>query len=140
MERARAYAKRIPTSLAIIDKRRVGNEDRTETLHVIGDVKGKDCVLVDDIIDTAGSLASAAAALKDAGAKDIYAAASHAVFSGPAMDRIEQSALKEVFVTDTIPLPMEKNSPKVTQLTVSKILGEAIRRVVGGDSVSSLFV
>ena len=140
VQRARAYAKRAQAALAIIDKRRVGNEDRTETLHVVGDVADKNCVLVDDIIDTAGSLMEAATALKDAGAKDIYAAATHAVFSGPAVDRINQSVLKEVFVTDTIPLPVEKRSPKVTVLSIADLLGEAIHRIVRGDSVSSLFV
>jgi len=106
----------------------------------IGDVKGKRCVLIDDIIDTAGSITKAGEVLKEKGAKEVRAMVTHPVLSPPAVERIEQSPLEEVVVTDTIPLPPEKYSKKITVLTVSELLAETIKRIFYGESVSSLFV
>jgi ribose-phosphate pyrophosphokinase len=140
VERARAYSKRLGASLAIIDKRRE-RANVSEVMNIIGDVKGKDAVLVDDMIDTAGTLTNAARALMEAGARTVSACASHAVFSGPAIKRIEDSPLTEVIVTDTIPLTNDgKACKKVKQLSVARLLGEAIKRIHHGDSISSLFI
>ena len=139
-ERARAFAKRLDAGLAIIDKRRSG-PNVSEVMHIIGEVAGETCVIVDDMIDTAGTLCQAAAALKSRGAGDIYATATHAVLSGPALERINQSALKEVLVTNTIPVGEKtKVCPHLRQLSVGNLLGEAIRRIHEEESVSSLFV
>lgn len=136
---ARAYAKRINASLAIVDKRRVDDKE-TEVMNILGEVKGKNVVLVDDMITTAGSLVEAAQALKDAGAKDIYAAVTHPVLSGPAVERIKNSALKEVLVTNTIPVDASNRANnKVRVLSIAPLLGEAIKRIHGEESVSSLF-
>ncbi len=139
-ERARAFAKRLDASLAIIDKRRSG-PNVSQVMNIIGDVEGKNCIIVDDMIDTAGTLCQAAQALKDKGAGDIYAFATHAVLSGPALERIDNSCLKEVVVTNTIPV-MEKVKAcsRLRQLSVAELLAEAIRRINGSESVSSLFV
>lgn len=139
-ERARAFAKRLDAGLAIIDKRRSG-PNVSEVMHIIGEVKEKDCVIIDDMIDTAGTLCTAAKALQAEGAKDVYACATHGVLSGPALERIEQSSLKKVVVTNTIPA-QEKAAKcgKLTSLSVSKLLAEAIRRIHNDESVSSLFV
>jgi ribose-phosphate pyrophosphokinase len=140
VERARAFAKRLDASLAIIDKRReAANVSRV--MNVIGDVRGRDAIILDDMIDTAGTTTQAAQALKDSGAKRVFAACSHAVLSGPAIDRINGSVLEEVITTDTIPLD-EKRSvcKKLTVLSIASILGEAIRRIHDESSVSSLFV
>ena len=139
-ERARAFAKRLDASLAIIDKRRSG-PNVSQVMNIIGDVEGKNCIIVDDMIDTAGTLCQAAQALKDKGAGDIYAFATHAVLSGPALERIDTSCLKEVVVTNTIPV-MEKVKAcsRLRQLSVAELLAEAIRRINGSESVSSLFV
>jgi ribose-phosphate pyrophosphokinase len=140
VERARAYSKRLNATLAIIDKRRE-KANVSEVMHIIGDVKGKDAILVDDMIDTAGTLTNAAKALMDAGARSVSACATHAVLSGPAIERIQNSPLAEVVVTDTIPLrPEAKACPKIKQLTVARLLGEAIKRIHHGDSISSLFI
>src|SRR5262245_66228253 len=140
VERARAYSKRLGASLAIIDKRRE-KANVSEVMHIIGDVKGKDAVLVDDMIDTAGTLTNAAKALVEAGARTVSACASHGVFSGPAIKRISDSALTEVIITDTIPLTAEgKACSKIKQLSVARLLGEAIKRIHHGDSISSLFI
>ncbi len=139
VERARAFSKRLNAQLAIIDKRRE-RANVSEVMHLIGDVAGRDCVIVDDMIDTAGTLAGAAKALADKGAKRIVACASHGVFSGPAVQRINESPLSEVVVTDTIPLsPAAKESPKIKQVSIARLLGEAIKRIHSSDSVSSLF-
>jgi len=139
-ERARAFAKRLDAGLAIIDKRRSG-PNVSEVMHIIGEVAGETCVIVDDMIDTAGTLCQAAAALKAHGAGDIYATATHAVLSGPALERINQSCLKEVLVTNTIPVGEKLgNCSRLRQLSVAKLLAEAIRRIHGEESVSSLFV
>jgi ribose-phosphate pyrophosphokinase len=138
--RARAYAKRLSADLAIIDKRRVGNRDTAEVLHVIGEVKGRNCVLVDDIIDTAGSITKAAAILLDRGARDVKALAPHAELSDPARQRLMESAISEVIVSDTIPIPSSKMTEKIKTISIAPLLGETIKRIHKGDSVSSLFV
>jgi ribose-phosphate pyrophosphokinase len=140
VERTRAYAKRIGADLAIIDKRRE-RANVSEVMHIIGDIEGRTCVLLDDMIDTAGTLTNAAAALIKAGAKSVMAAATHPVLSGPAVERIAASPLEEVVVTDTIPLsPAAVATGKFKVLSVARLLGEAIKRIHNGDSVSSLFV
>ncbi len=139
-ERARAFAKRLGCTLAVIDKRRTG-PNVAEVMHLIGDVKDKVAVILDDMIDTAGTLAQAAGALKQHGARRIHACATHGVLSGPALERINDSAIEEVLITDTIPLPADgKNLQKIKILTVSELLAEAIRRIHEDESVSSLFV
>jgi len=139
VERARAYSKRLNASLAIIDKRRE-RANVSEVMHLIGDVRGKDCIIVDDMIDTAGTLCGAARALADNGATKVVAVATHGVFSGPAAQRIAESPLHEVVVTDSIPLsPAAKACPKIKQVSIASLLGEAIRRIHNSDSVSSLF-
>lgn len=140
VERARAIAKRLDAGLAIIDKRRSG-PNVSEVMHIIGDVAGQVCIIVDDMIDTAGTLCQAAKAIKDSGAKEVYAYAAHAVLSGPALERINASCLNEVVVTNTIPA-QEKTAdcPKLRVLSVADLLAEAIRRIHGDESVSSLFV
>jgi ribose-phosphate pyrophosphokinase len=138
--RARAYAKRVGADLAIVDKRRVGNNDATEMFHVIGDVKGKSCILVDDIIDTAGSITKAASILIDKGAKEVRAMAAHAVLSDPAKERLSKSDLMEVVVTDTVPIPEDKMIDKIRILSIAPLLGEAINRIHKGESVTSLFI
>jgi ribose-phosphate pyrophosphokinase len=140
VERARAFAKRLNASLAIIDKRRE-KANVSEVMNVIGNVKGKKAILFDDMIDTAGTITNAASALRENGAKKVIAACAHAVLSGPALDRINESALEEVIVTNTI--PMEKNMgkcKKLTALSVASLLGEAIKRIHEETSVSSLFI
>jgi ribose-phosphate pyrophosphokinase len=140
VERARAYSKRLNATLAIIDKRRE-KANVSEVMNIIGEVKGKDAILVDDIIDTAGTLTQAAFALHEAGARKVSACCTHGVLSGPAIERIEKSPLAELLITDTIPLrPEAKASGKVKQLSVARILGEAIKRIHHGDSISSLFI
>jgi len=139
-ERARAFAKRLDAGLAIIDKRRSG-PNVSEVMNIIGDVAGETCVIIDDMIDTAGTLCQAAQALKDKGAHKVYACASHPVLSGPALDRINESCLEEVVVTNTIPLGEKpKLCGKLRVLSVAGLLAEAIRRIHGDESVSSLFV
>jgi ribose-phosphate pyrophosphokinase len=139
VERTRAYSKRLDASLAIIDKRRE-RANISEVVNLIGEVKGKDCILIDDIIDTGGTLYGAARALADKGAKKIVTCATHGVFSGPAVQLIAESPLTEVIVTDSIPLSAEaRTCPKIKQLTIARLLGEAIKRIHSSDSVSSLF-
>ncbi len=138
-ERARAFAKRLDAGLAIIDKRRSG-PNVSEVMHIIGDVAGETCIIVDDMIDTAGTLCQAAAALKEKGAKAVYACATHAVLSGPALQRINDSCLEEVVVTNSIPLEeKQKECLKLRVLSVAELLAEAIRRIHDDESVSSLF-
>jgi ribose-phosphate pyrophosphokinase len=139
VERARAYSKRLKASLAIIDKRRDA-PNVSEVMNIIGTVEGRTAVLLDDLIDTAGTLTNAARALKDRGAKHVVAAASHPVLSGPAIGRIEESCLEEVIVTNTIPLgERAQQCNKIKVLSVGKLLGEAVKRIFHGDSISSLF-
>jgi ribose-phosphate pyrophosphokinase len=140
VERARAYSKRLDASLAIIDKRRSA-PNVSEVMHLIGDVKGKDAIICDDMIDTAGTLVQAARAVMEAGAKSVSAAATHPVLSGPALQRIEDSPLTEVLVTDTIPLSEAgRQCKKIKVLSVARLLGEAVKRIHHGDSISSLFI
>jgi ribose-phosphate pyrophosphokinase len=139
-ERARAYAKRLDAELAIVDKRR--SEDGTaEVMNVIGDVAGRTCILQDDIIDTAGTIQKAATALKQAGAERVIACAVHGVLSGPAIERIENSPVEQLIVTNTIPLRSEAQAcRKIVSLSVARLLGQAIRSIHEETSVSSLFV
>ncbi|QIK81230.1 ribose-phosphate diphosphokinase [Lysobacter sp. HDW10] len=139
--RARAIAKRLDDAdLAIIDKRRPKANVAT-VMNIIGEVEGKNCVLVDDIVDTAGTLCAAAAALKERGAAKVAAYITHPVLSGPAIDNVTKSALDELVVTDTIPLSAAaKACPKIRQLSVAEMLAETIRRIAFGESVSSLYV
>jgi len=139
--RARALAKRLDDAdLAIIDKRRP-RANEAKVMHIIGDVTGKTCVLVDDMIDTAGTLCQAVKALKDEGAKKVVAYITHPVLSGPAVSRINESLLDELVVTDTIPLSEDaKASPKIRQLTTAELLAETMRRISDEESVSSLYV
>ncbi len=139
-ERARAYAKRLDAELAIVDKRRT--EDGTaEVMNVIGDVEGRTCILQDDIIDTAGTIQKAATGLKNAGALKVLACAVHGVLSGPALERIENSPIDQLIVTNTIPLRGDaQNCRKIVVLSVARLLGQAIRSIHEETSVSSLFV
>ena len=138
-KRARDMAARLDTSLAIIEKRRLGNIDRTETLTIIGEVEDRPALLVDDEIDTAGSITSAARVLVERGAREVYACCTHPIFSGPAVERLTQSPLKEVVVTDTVPVPPEKRIEKLTVLTLAPLIGEAIHRIHTGLSVGAMF-
>jgi len=135
---ARAYAKRFGAGLAIVDKRRI-DDAKTEAMHVMGEVKGKNVILVDDMVATAGSLVEAVSALKKEGAKDIYAAISHPVLCGPAIERLKGSEIKELIVTDTIPLSEDKKTDKIKQLSVAPLLGEAIKRIHNEETISALF-
>ena len=140
VERARAFSKRLGASLAIIDKRRPA-PNVSEVMNIVGDVRGKKAVIVDDIIDTAGTLTHAAEAIIKAGAASVSACASHPVFSGKAVQRITESPLQHVVVTNTIPLSEAgQQCPKVRVKSVGRLLGEAIKRIHHGDSISSLFV
>jgi ribose-phosphate pyrophosphokinase len=139
-ERARAYAKRLDAELAVVDKRR-SEDGSAEVMNVIGRVKGRMCVLQDDIIDTAGTIVKAATALKEAGAEHVVACAVHGVLSGPALDRIEKAPLDQLIVTNTIPVPNGSGqSTKVVVLSVARLLGQAIRNIHEETSVSTLFV
>ena len=138
-KQARDIAERLHAPLAIMEKRRLGNEDKTETLNVIGDVKGKIALAVDEEIDTAGSLVGVVNALLERGAKEVYACSTHPVFSGQAIKRIAESQVKEVVVTDTVPVPPEKRIDKITVLPIAPLLGEAIRRIHTGQSVGAMF-
>jgi ribose-phosphate pyrophosphokinase len=140
VERARALAKRLEASLAIIDKRRE-KANVCEVMHIIGDVEGKDAMLLDDMVDTAGTLTNAARALRANGARRVYAACTHAVLSGPAVERIIDSPLEELIATDTVPLRADAQAcGKIRILSVAPLLAEAIRRITECGSVSSLFV
>lgn len=138
-KRARNFAEDIDASLAVIEKRRVGNVDRSEILNLIGSVEGQPVVIIDDEIDTAGSLVQAAGVCLEHGATEIYAACTHAVLSGPAIERLEQAPIKELVVSNTIPLPPEKALDKITVLSLAAILGESIQRIHTGTSVSSAY-
>jgi ribose-phosphate pyrophosphokinase len=135
---ARGFAKRLDATMGIIDKRRPA-ANVAEVMNVIGDVEGKDCLLSDDMIDTAGTMAEAAHALKNLGANDIYACATHALLSGPAVERLSSAPFREIVVTDTVPVPQEKRFPALTVLSVGELIGRAIRYTHINESVSSLF-
>ncbi len=140
VERARAFAKRMDAPLSIIDKRRE-RENVVDAMNVIGDVRGRDVLIVDDMIDTAGTLTEGARALMEQGATAVYASATHPVFSGPAIDRIENSEIVQVLVTDTIPLSLRAlECPRIQVLSIASLLGDAIQRIHSESSVSSLFI
>jgi len=135
---ARAYAKKFEAPLAIVDKRRISGED-TEAMNILGDIKGKNLIIVDDLVATASSLVEAASALKKQGGKDIYAAITHPVLSGPAIRRINDSDIKKLFVTNTIPVENGKKHKKIEVLSIAPLLAEAIKRIHREESVSCLF-
>src|SRR6266850_1353128 len=140
VERARAFAKRLGVTLAIVDKRRP-KANVAEVMQIVGDVRGKTAILLDDMIDTAGTLTLGARALSESGARKLVAYAVHPVLSGPAIERLQASPIEEVVVTNTIPLRENAlGCRKITQLSVARIFGEAIRRIHSGDSLSTLFV
>lgn len=140
VERARAIAKRLQADLAIVDKRRT-NPNQATVMHVIGDVRGRDVLILDDIIDTAGTLTHTVDALKEKGAQRVFAAGVHGILSGPALDRIEASPIERLLITNTTPLEEKiRRSDKLMPLSVAKLLGEAIRSIHENSSVSSLFV
>jgi ribose-phosphate pyrophosphokinase len=138
-KRARTFAELLDAPLAIIEKRRVGNLDRAELLNVIGQVRGKRAVIVDDEIDTAGTLTETVRALEREGVTEIYACATHGILSGPAIERISEANLREVVVTDTVPLPPAKRLAKITTLSIAPLIGEGIKRIHRGESVGALF-
>ena len=139
VERARFFAKKMESPIAILDKRRT-DVNVAEVMHVIGDVKGRTCLILDDLIDTAGTLVNAAEALLGAGARKVYACASHPVLSGPAIERISKSRLEQVVVTNTIPLTAAgRNEPKIKVLSIAGLLARAIQSIHEETSVSTLF-
>jgi ribose-phosphate pyrophosphokinase len=140
VERARAFAKRLETSLAIIDKRRDA-PNVAEAMNIIGEVKGKTAMILDDMVDTAGTLTQAALALKQRGASAAFACCTHPVLSGPSIERIEASPINQLVVTNTIPLKEEaKACSKIVVLSVAELLGETVKRIFNSHSVSTLFV
>jgi len=140
VERARAFAKRLQANLAIIDKRREGPNE-SQVMHIIGEVSGRDALLLDDMIDTAGTITQGAEACMKYGARRVWTACTHAVLSGPALEKLKSSKLEEVVVTNTIPLNgKDRTCPKLRVLSVAPLLGEAIKRIHEEESVSSLFV
>jgi ribose-phosphate pyrophosphokinase len=139
VERARAFAKRLNATLAIIDKRRAGPNE-SKVMNIIGEVEGKTTVILDDMVDTAGTMVQGADALYESGAKRVFACATHPVLSGPAIDRLEKSGIEQLVVTNTIPLGEKAACKKIRVLSVAGLLGEAIKRIHFNDSVSSLFV
>ena len=140
VERTRAYSKRLNAGLAIVDKRRT-RANVSEVMNVIGDVHGKDTILIDDMVDTAGTLTQAARVLKDEGARRVLAYAVHPILSGPAVNRIQESVIEEAVFTDTVPLaPAAAACAKIRQLSTARLFAEAIQRIYSGDSLSSLFV
>jgi ribose-phosphate pyrophosphokinase len=138
-KRARSFAEILDAPLAIIEKRRIGNLDRAELMNVIGEVRGKRAIIVDDEIDTGGTLIEIVRALEREGVDEIYACATHGVLSDPAIDRIRTSSLIEVVLTDTIPLPPAKRLPKIKTIGIAGLIGEAIKRIHRGESVGALF-
>ncbi|MBI2303427.1 MAG: ribose-phosphate pyrophosphokinase [Chloroflexi bacterium] len=138
-KRARDFAARLKAPLAIIEKRRQGNDDVAEHHTIIGDVRGKRALTVDDEIDTAGSLVSATQVLLEHGAREVYACCTHAILSGPAVERIASCPVKEVVVTDTVRVPPERRLPQLTVLSMASTLGEAIRRIHTGSSIGAMF-
>ncbi len=138
-KRARDMAARLKTPLAIIEKRRIGNEDDAESLNIIGDVQGKIALTFDDEVDTGGSLLAAVETLGRQGAKEVYSCVTHPVLSPNAPERLVNSSIRELIVTDTIPLPVEKRNGKITVLSVASLLGEAIHRIHSGLSVGAMF-
>ncbi len=138
-KRARNFAQRLNAPLALLEKRRLGNGDKTEVMHIIGDVRGMQAVVIDDEVDTAGTLTEAVDALMKQGVKEVYACATHPILSGPAIERIAASGLKELVVADTAPVEDYKRLDKITVLSIAPLLGEAIARIHTGQSVGALF-
>jgi len=138
-KRARDVAERLNAPLAIVEQRRVGNVDKKEALTIIGDVKGKPALIFDDEITTGGTLVNVVSAILDQGAKEVYACATHPVFSNPAIERIAASPVKELVVTDTVPILDEKRLDKITVLPIAPLLGEAIQRIHSGQSIGAMF-
>jgi len=138
-KRARTFAEMLEAPLAIIEKRRVGNLDRAELMNVIGEVRGKRAIIVDDEVDTAGTLTETVHALEREGVTEIYACATHGLLSGPAVERLEASSLRELVLTDTVPLAPAKRIPRITTLSIAPLIGEAIKRIHRGESVGALF-
>ncbi len=138
-KRARTFAELVGAPMAIIEKRREGNDDRAQVVNVIGDVRGKRAIIVDDEIDTGGTIIETSKALEREGALEIYGCATHGVLSDPAIDRIRESALQEVVITDTIPQPAKQRLDKLKVLSVAPLIGEAITRIHRGESVGALF-
>ena len=135
----RKYADELGLPLAFVEKRRLGNDLRREALTLIGDVDHKDVIIVDDLVDTAGSISQAVKTVKKNGARDVYVAFTHAVLSDPAAERLRDLPIKEIITTDTLPIPAEKMLPNITVLSVSTLLGEVILRSHEGRSVGELF-
>ena len=139
-KRARDLAERLDVPLAIVEKRRVaGNQDKTELLNIIGDVDGKTAILMDDEVDTGGSMVSAAAALIEAGVTCVYASSTHGVLSGKAVEKFRDSPIEELVCTDTVPLPEEKRNGKVKVISIAPLFGEAIHRIHSGMSIGAMF-
>jgi ribose-phosphate pyrophosphokinase len=138
-KRARNFAELIDAPLAIVEKRRTGNADRTEVMNLIGDVAGKRVILVDDEIDTGGSMLQAINVVVERGAKEVYASCVHPVLSGPAVERLRNAPIVEIVTTDTIPLPPEKMIPNLTVLSVAPMIAETMWRIHSGTSVGALF-
>jgi ribose-phosphate pyrophosphokinase len=138
-KRARNFAELLDAPLAIIEKRRIGNDGRSEPLNVIGDVNGRTVLLVDDEIDTAGSVTQAARLVLERGALDVYVAATHPILSGPAIARLRESPIRQIVVTDTVPLPAEKRLDKIEVISVAPIIGQTIQRIHTGTSVSMAY-
>ena len=136
---ARRMADRLDAPLAIVEKRRLGNNEKVEAMTIIGEVEGQNVLIVDDEVLTAGTLVAAADVVVEHGATEVYACATHAILSGSAVERIEKSPIKEIVFTDTIPIPPEKRLPKITELSVAPLMGEAISRIHTGHSVGALF-
>src|SRR5437588_12526768 len=138
-KRARHFADMGGASVAFVEKRRLGNNSRSEQLGVIGDVRGKSAIIIDDEIDTAGSIVGAAEIVKREGARSVFAACTHALLTGPAIDRLSRSPIEELIVTDTVVQPLRKRLPNMTILSVSLLLGEAISRIHTGESIGAMF-
>jgi ribose-phosphate pyrophosphokinase len=138
-KRGRNYAAYLNLPLAFVEKRRVGNDDEREAVSLIGEVEGRDVIIVDDLVDTAGSIVEAVELVKQRGAEDVYLSFAHPVLSGPACERLRRLPIKEIVCTDTIPIPEEMMMPNVTVLTVAELLGEVILRSHEGRSVGELF-
>ncbi len=138
-KKARQLADRLQAPLAIVEKRRLGNKGQTEVMGIIGNVRGRHAIIVDDEIDTAGSITQAARVVREQGAKDIYICATHGVLSGPAIERLGNTDIKEIVVTDSIPCPEDKHLPNMTVLSVAELFAGAISRIHDGRSVTELF-
>ena len=138
-KKAYKYAKHFNCPIALVDKRRDGNDDRAISNSVIGDIKGKNALIFDDEVDTAGSIMETVRVIKEAGANDVYVGCTHGILSGPAIDRIKNSDLKELVMTNTVPLPQEKQNEKIVVVSISELFGEAIKRINEATSIGELF-